>query len=76
MTDREGSPVARLRQWLGDWKDVRAAFVLGLGLVAGALAATAMTLAAGSLVLMGLWYVLRWVTAPLRWAIGLVRGPA
>jgi Zn-dependent protease with chaperone function len=33
----------------------------------------AATLAAASLLLMALWYLLRWITAPLRWLIALVR---
>ncbi len=60
-------PAARLRALLPDWRELGVA--IGTGILAIAIVAMliAVTLAAASLLLMGLWYLLRWLTAPPRW---------
>jgi hypothetical protein len=66
--------VGRLRGALPDWKELRTAIgwtVVALVLVAMLIAAT---LAAASVLLIGPWYVLRWVTALPRWLLSRLNG--
>jgi hypothetical protein len=65
---------ARLRGALPDGKELRTAIgwsVIALVLVAMLIA---VTLAAASVLLIGLWYVLRWVTALPRWVLSRLDG--
>jgi hypothetical protein len=59
--------VARVRGALPDWRELGAAIGWGLVAIVGLAVLIAVTLAAASLLLMGLWYLLRWVTAAPRW---------
>ena len=60
----------RVRSALSEWRDLRN--LVGLIIVATALIAVLMlvTMLCASLLLMLLWYVLRWITLPLRFLRG------
>ena len=60
-------PVARLRAALPDWKELGTTVGWSLIALGGGAVLVAVTLAAASVLLIGLWYVLQWVTALPRW---------
>lgn len=66
--------VARLRRALPDWKELGT--VIGWSVIAlvAVAALIAVTLAAASVLLIALWYVLRWVTALPRWVRRVITG--
>ena len=59
--------VARLRGALPDWKELRTAIGWTVIALVSVAVLIAVTLAAASVLLIALWYVLRWVTALPRW---------
>jgi hypothetical protein len=59
--------VARLRAALPDWKELRTAIGWSVVALVAVAALIAVTLAAASVLLIALWYVLQWVTAIPRW---------
>lgn len=63
---------ARLRKRLPAWSDVRTAALWGIAAIVSVAVLIFATLAAASLLLIALWYVLQWVSAPLRWIRRLV----
>ncbi len=62
--------LARIRDALPSWDDTRAVLLLGMTALLLVVALIAVTLAAASVLLMVLWVVLGWITAPLRWLSG------
>jgi Zn-dependent protease with chaperone function len=62
--------IDRVRRALPDWRDLGSAIGWGVLAIVSAIVLVGVTLAAASLLLMGLWYVLRWVTALPRWLRG------
>jgi hypothetical protein len=64
--------IERVRRALPDWKELGSAIGWGVLAIVSAIVLVGVTLAAASLLLMGLWYVLRWVTALPRWLRGAV----
>jgi Zn-dependent protease with chaperone function len=66
---REGR-IARMRRALPDRKELGSAILWGVLAIVSVIVLVGVTLAAASLLLMGLWYVLRWVTALPRWLRG------
>jgi Zn-dependent protease with chaperone function len=67
MPVRRPGLVDRLRGALPDWKELGAAVGWGVLALASVLVLAGVTLAAASLLLVALWYVLLWVTALPRW---------
>jgi hypothetical protein len=61
--------VARLRAALPDWKELGATVGWSLIALVGGAVLVAVTLAAASVLLISLWYVLQWVTALPRWGL-------
>jgi hypothetical protein len=61
---------ARPHRALPDWRELGSAIGWGMLAIVSAVILVGVTLAAASLLLMGLWYVLRWVTALPRWLRG------
>ena len=59
--------VARLRGALPDWKELGTAIGWSLIALVAVAALIAVTLAAASVLLIALWYVLQWVTALPKW---------
>jgi Zn-dependent protease with chaperone function len=59
--------VARLRGALPDWRELRTAIGWSVIAIVAVAVLIAVTLAAASVLLIALWYVLRWVTALPRW---------
>ncbi len=59
--------MARLRDALPDWKELGTAIGWGVIALLSVAALIAVTLAAASVLLIALWYVLQWVTALPRW---------
>jgi hypothetical protein len=53
-----------------DWKELGSAIMWGLLAIVSAIILVGVTLAVASLLLMGQWHVLRWVTALPRWLRG------
>ena len=62
---------ARPHRALPDWRELGSAIGWGMLAIVSAVILVGVTLAAASLLLMGLWYVLRWVTALPRWLRGV-----
>jgi Zn-dependent protease with chaperone function len=60
----------RVRHAVPDWRELGAALGWGMLAIASAVILVGVTLVAASLLLMGLWYVLRWATALPRWLRG------
>ena len=65
---------ARAREALPSWKDLRGILLMGAVAIITLVALIAMTLAAAPVLLMVLWVVLGWFTAPLRWLRGATVG--
>jgi Zn-dependent protease with chaperone function len=70
-TPREGF-VARLGRALPDGKELRFAVGWSVIALAGVVLLVAITLGAASVLLIGLWYLLQWITAIPRWLAGRI----